>query len=116
MCSTGGYPEGGYSGIPAAACRIRAGHRDSGSGRNPDGTGNPSGAGGFAAAGGVDTSENGENAQGSSTGSGTTGVYRWNRLDTANIKLPSAYDYRKTGRAPQIGNQGSLGTCWALRP
>ena len=52
--------------------------------------------------------------QGSSTGSSTTGVYRWNRLDTANIKLPSAYDYRKTGRAPQIGNQGSLGTCWAF--
>ena len=90
------------------------GTQDSGSGRNPDGTGNPSGAGGFAAAGGVDTSENGENAQGSSTGSSTTGVYQWNRLDTANIKLPSAYDYRKTGRAPQIGNQGSLGTCWAF--
>ena len=89
------------------------GTQDSGSGRNPGGTGNPSGAGGFAAAGG-DTSENGENAQGSSTGSSTTGVYRWNRLDTANIKLPSAYDYRKTGRAPQIGNQGSLGTCWAF--
>ena len=89
------------------------GTQDSGSGLNPGGTGNPSGAGGFAAAGG-DTSENGENAQGSSTGSSTTGVYRWNRLDTANIKLPSAYDYRKTGRAPQIGNQGSLGTCWAF--
>ena len=89
------------------------GTQDSGSGRNPGGTGNPSGAGGFAAAGG-DTSENGENAQGSSTGSSTTGVYQWNRLDTANIKLPSAYDYRKTGRAPQIGNQGSLGTCWAF--
>ena len=89
------------------------GTQDSGSGRNLDGTGNPSGAGGFAAAGG-DTSENGENAQGSSTGSSTTGVYRWNRLDMANIKLPSAYDYRKTGRAPQIGNQGSLGTCWAF--
>ena len=87
--------------------------QDSGSGLNPGGTGNPSGAGGFAAAGG-DTSENGENAQGSSTGSSTTGVYQWNRLDMANIKLPSAYDYRKTGRALQIGNQGSLGTCWAF--
>lgn len=31
-----------------------------------------------------------------------------------DVKLPSAYDYRKTGRAPQIGNQGSLGTCWAF--
>lgn len=31
-----------------------------------------------------------------------------------SVKLPSSYDYRKTGRAPQIGNQGSLGTCWAF--
>ena len=30
------------------------------------------------------------------------------------MKLPSSYDYRKMGRAPQIGNQGSLGTCWAF--
>lgn len=30
------------------------------------------------------------------------------------MKLPSSYDYRRTGRAPQIGNQGSLGTCWAF--
>lgn len=29
-------------------------------------------------------------------------------------KLPAAYDYRKAGRAPQIGNQGTLGTCWAF--
>ena len=102
------------------------GTQDSGGIQNPGGT-QDSGSGRnltepeilpeqavLAAAGGVDTSENGENAQGSSTGSSTTGVYQWNRLDTANIKLPSAYDYRKTGRAPQIGNQGSLGTCWAF--
>lgn len=31
-----------------------------------------------------------------------------------DVKLPSSYDYRKMGRAPQIGNQGSLGTCWAF--
>ena len=30
------------------------------------------------------------------------------------VRLPSAYDYREHGRAPQIGNQGSLGTCWAF--
>ncbi|MGI6054903.1 MAG: lectin like domain-containing protein [Clostridium sp.] len=28
--------------------------------------------------------------------------------------LPSSYDYRKEGRAPQVKNQGSLGTCWAF--
>lgn len=40
--------------------------------------------------------------------------YIWNRGGQADIKLPDAYDYRKAGRAPQIGNQGSLGTCWAF--
>lgn len=28
--------------------------------------------------------------------------------------LPAAYDYRKNGRAPEVKNQGSLGTCWAF--
>lgn len=28
--------------------------------------------------------------------------------------LPYAYDYRDTGRAPRVKNQGSLGTCWAF--
>lgn len=28
--------------------------------------------------------------------------------------LPSVYDYREKGRAPQVKNQGSLGTCWAF--
>ena len=28
--------------------------------------------------------------------------------------LPYAYDYREKGRAPQVKNQGSLGTCWAF--
>ena len=40
--------------------------------------------------------------------------YTWNRGRGADIKLPESYDYRKAGRAPQIGNQGSLGTCWAF--
>ena len=31
-----------------------------------------------------------------------------------DVKRPSSFDYRKMGRAPQIGNQGSLGTCWAF--
>ncbi|WP_251492602.1 lectin like domain-containing protein [Otoolea muris] len=28
--------------------------------------------------------------------------------------LPDRYDYREAGRAPQVKNQGSLGTCWAF--
>lgn len=28
--------------------------------------------------------------------------------------IPSAYDYRREGRAPRVKNQGSLGTCWAF--
>lgn len=28
--------------------------------------------------------------------------------------LPYAYDYREEGRAPQVKNQGTLGTCWAF--
>ena len=28
--------------------------------------------------------------------------------------LPVSYDYREEGRAPQVKNQGSLGTCWAF--
>ena len=30
------------------------------------------------------------------------------------INLPRAYDARLFGRAPKIGDQGSLGTCWAF--
>lgn len=38
----------------------------------------------------------------------------WNREPSDAPVLPRAYDYRSEGRAPQIGNQGSLGTCWAF--
>ena len=31
-----------------------------------------------------------------------------------DVVLPASYDYREQGRAPKIGNQGSLGTCWAF--
>ena len=37
----------------------------------------------------------------------------WNRGIQEEVSLPRSYDYRKVGRAPQIGNQGSLGNCWA---
>ena len=40
--------------------------------------------------------------------------YTWSRGYGPQVKLPPAYDYRKEGRAPRIGNQGSLGTCWAF--
>ncbi|MBQ9764738.1 MAG: cell surface protein [Lachnospiraceae bacterium] len=29
-------------------------------------------------------------------------------------KYPSRFDYREIGKAPTIGNQGKLGTCWAF--
>ncbi len=29
-------------------------------------------------------------------------------------KLPACYDVRKTGKAPTLKNQGTLGTCWAV--
>jgi C1A family cysteine protease len=38
----------------------------------------------------------------------------WNRKMPEDVVLPASYDYREQGRAPKIGNQGSLGTCWAF--
>lgn len=38
----------------------------------------------------------------------------WNREMPTDVTLPASYDYREHGRAPKIGNQGSLGTCWAF--
>ena len=37
--------------------------------------------------------------------------YTWNREENRDAQLPASYDYRAAGRAPRIGNQGSLGTC-----
>ena len=92
------------------------GVQNPGGAQDPDGIRPPSGTGGFEA--GPRETDTGTNApgQGGATapGSGTGSQYRWDRRDMVNVKLPSAYDYRKTGRAPQIGNQGSLGTCWAF--
>lgn len=45
---------------------------------------------------------------------GSDGSHTWNRLERLSLDLPESYDYRNTGRAPKIGNQGSLGTCWAF--
>lgn len=57
-------------------------------------------------------------------GSGT-GSLPWNQQENeelprqvdetlAPLVLPVSYDYRKEGRAPQVKNQGTLGTCWAF--
>lgn len=46
------------------------------------------------------------------TGTDVPGV--WDREWNEEIPLPEAWDYRTIGRAPQIGNQGALGTCWAF--
>lgn len=35
-------------------------------------------------------------------------------VDSAERKLPVAYDYRKVDRDPQVKNQGEFGTCWAF--
>ncbi len=59
-----------------------------------------------------------ENHEAQTGGGGEYGTksppYTWNRREDTSIELPGAYDYRTAGRAPQIGNQGSLGTCWAF--
>lgn len=94
-----------------------------------DGGGNSAGSGANGAAGGGNGI--GTGAAGSGNGNGTGGksaassdgqspcaeiIHRDQEAQSGggDVKLPSAYDYRKTGRAPQIGNQGSLGTCWAF--
>ena len=95
-----------------------------------DGGGNSAGSG--AANGGENGTGGGANgAAGGGNGTGTGGksaassdgqspcaeiIHRDQEAQSGggDVKLPSAYDYRKTGRAPQIGNQGSLGTCWAF--
>ena len=48
------------------------------------------------------------------SGTGKTVPEIWNREWPSNVDLPSSYDYREHERAPKIGNQGSLGTCWAF--
>lgn len=48
------------------------------------------------------------------TGSKAGSPVIWNRSLPSDVTLPSSYDYREHGRAPKIGNQGSLGTCWAF--
>ena len=50
-------------------------------------------------------------------------TYEWKNQDYTAVltdnasvlsEIPHIYDYREKGRAPQVKNQGSLGTCWAF--
>lgn len=90
-----------------------------GSGANSGGTG--------AAGGGNGTGGSAANGTGGKTGGKSDAspdgqppcaeiIHRDQEVQSGggDVKLPSSYDYRKMGRAPQIGNQGSLGTCWAF--
>ena len=83
-----------------------------------DGGGNGTGGGANGAVGGENGTGTGGKSAASSDGQSPCAeiIHRDQEAQSGggDVKLPSAYDYRKTGRAPQIGNQGSLGTCWAF--
>ena len=59
---------------------------------------------------GKDT-QNSEKSTAQDDGSTTDLPVIWDRKMPENVVLPASYDYREHGRAPKIGNQGSLGTC-----
>lgn len=71
---------------------------------------------GEAAGGNPETGENEDDGENPETGAdGDQEMMAvWNREFPAGVELPEAYDYRQEGRAPGIGNQGTLGTCWAF--
>ena len=96
-----GYPEGQGQGISGADGQPK-GQGSPGTDGRPEGQGSL-GTDGLPGAGGPSGGDRGDGFP-----------YTWNRGRGADIRLPESYDYRKTGRAPQIGNQGSLGTCWAF--
>ena len=96
-----GYPEGQGQGISSADGQPK-GQGSPGTDGQPEGQGSL-GTDGLPGAGGPSGGDRGDGFP-----------YTWNRGRGADIRLPESYDYRKTGRAPQIGNQGSLGTCWAF--
>ena len=98
---TGSGSEGKDGSGPADTGHGSAG-KPGGSGQGTSGTDGQTGAHGQAGADHTDGNQ------------GKAFPYTWNRGRGADIKLPESYDYRKAGRAPQIGNQGSLGTCWAF--
>ncbi|MCC2817096.1 lectin like domain-containing protein [Lachnoclostridium pacaense] len=98
---TGSGSEGKDGSGPADTGHGSAG-KPGGSGQGTSGTDGQTGAHGQSGADHTDGNQ------------GKAFPYTWNRGRGADIKLPESYDYRKAGRAPQIGNQGSLGTCWAF--
>ena len=139
-----GYADGGGKGTGGVADGVAGGGNGAADGGNSAANGgNSAGSGGNSAAdGGNGAADGGSGANGgngaadggnsaANGGNGTGGksaassdgqspcaeiIHRDQEAQSGggDVKLPSAYDYRKTGRAPQIGNQGSLGTCWAF--
>lgn len=137
---TGGVADGvagGGNGAADGGNSAADGGNGAGSGGNSAGSGGNSAAdggngaadggsganGGNGAADGGNSAANGGNGTGGKSAASSDGqspcaeiIHRDQEAQSGggDVKLPSAYDYRKTGRAPQIGNQGSLGTCWAF--
>ncbi|MBS6955697.1 MAG: peptidase [Enterocloster asparagiformis] len=127
--SAGGSAAGTDAGSGAAGTNGGRGAADGGA-DGAAGNGSAGGTGGAGAgnAAGISGENGGNGAAGGGNGqnSGATGgsggrtpsaeiIHRDQEgAGGADVKLPAAYDYRKAGRAPQIGNQGSLGTCWAF--
>lgn len=134
-----GYADGGGKGTGGVTDGVAGGGNGAADGGNGAGSGAADGRsgganGGNGTGGGVNGAAGGGNGTGSGAaggGNGTGGksaassdgqspcaeiIHRDQEAQSGggDVKLPSAYDYRKTGRAPQIGNQGSLGTCWAF--
>lgn len=115
-----GYADGGGKGTGGVA----GGGNGAADGGNGAGSGGNSAAdGGNGAGSGANGAAGGGNGTGGKSAASSDGqspcaeiIHRDQEAQSGggDVKLPSAYDYRKTGRAPQIGNQGSLGTCWAF--
>lgn len=137
----GGNPGGGDDGAGSGAAGGGSGVVKGGNGAANGGNGVGGGAGSGANGGGNGAANGGSGAGGGASNSGNgvangTGGKTGGKSDASpdgqppcaeiihrdqeaqsgggDVKLPSSYDYRKMGRAPQIGNQGSLGTCWAF--
>ena len=130
---TGGVADGvagGGNGAAVGGNSAANGGNSAGSGGNSAADGGNGAAdggsganGGNGAADGGNSAANGGNGTGGKSAASSDGqspcaeiIHRDQEAQSGggDVKLPSAYDYRKTGRAPQIGNQGSLGTCWAF--
>ncbi|MCD7907502.1 MAG: lectin like domain-containing protein [Clostridium sp.] len=117
-----GAADGGVNGAAGNGHAGGTGGTGAGKAAGANGENGGNGAAGGGTNGGAGTTLAGGNAQNSGATGGSGGrtpsaeiIHRDQEgAGGADVKLPAAYDYRKAGRAPQIGNQGSLGTCWAF--